>query len=208
MKHLNTYIEENQIKHLNEGLLDKLKNWFKNLFKDQETLEKKTLDVDIKEIKGPEDSVELKDIISNQEEMNLINNSTVGFPITSTLIKQSKKYLVYEDEKGNKKEYEPQVDRYFYVEGENKYEIGLIIYDESIKNDNNYVNILNLEVIQQVNNISEVQKYINQIFEDKMKKTYQGSQYVSLHPRVKAVLIKQGYKSENMNKNILFKNFK
>lgn len=208
MKTLQQFIIENEIENLNEGLLSKLKSWFKNLFKDQSTLEDKTLDVDVKNIKGPEDSTPLKDIISNEEEMNVINNTKVGFPITSVIIKQKNKYLVYEDEKGNKEEYKPQVDRYFYVDGNSKYDIGLIMYDDKIKNDNNYVNIINLEVIAQVNNISEVQKYINTIFEDKMKKKYKGSQYIALHPRVKATLIKQGYKSENNNKNILFKNFK
>ena len=208
MKTLQQFIIENEIENLNEGLLGKLKAWFKSLFKDQSTLEDKTLDVDVKNIKGPEDSTPLKDIISNEEEMNVINNTKVGFPITSVIIKQKNKYLKFEDEKGNTQEYKPQVDRYFYVDGNSKYDIGLIMYDDKIKNDNNYVNIINLEVIAQVNNISEVQKYINTIFEDKMKKKYKGSQYIALHPRVKATLIKQGYKSENNNKNILFKNFK
>lgn len=208
MKTLQQFIIENEIENLNEGLLDKLKNWFKNLFKDQSKLEKNTIKVNVKDIKGPEDSTSLDDILKNEEEMNLINNTNVGFPITSVIIKQKNKYLVYEDEKGNKEEYKPQVDRYFYVEGNAKYEVGIVMYDEDVKNDNNYVNIINLEIIQKVDNISEVQKYINTIFEDKMKKKYNGSQYVALHPRVKATLIKQGYKSENNNKNILFKNFK
>ena len=171
MKTLQQFIIENEIENLNEGLLDKLKNWFKNLFKDQSKLEKNTIKVNVKDIKGPEDSTSLDDILKNEEEMNLINNTNVGFPITSVIIKQKNKYLVYEDEKGNKEEYKPQVDRYFYVEGNAKYEVGIVMYDEDVKNDNNYVNMINLEVIQKVDNISEVQKYINTIFEDKIPTT-------------------------------------
>lgn len=208
MKTLSQFIIESEIETLNEGLLSKLKGWFKSLFKDQASLNKKSIEVDVKNIKGPEDSAPLKDIEANSEEMKLINNTDVGFPVTSLILKQRKKYLVKEDNEGNTEEYDPQVDRYFYVDGNSKYDIGMIIYDEKLENDNNYINMINLEVIQQVSNISEVQKYINTIFEDKMKKTYKGAQYIALHPRVKAVLIKQGYKSENNDRNILFKNFK
>ena len=49
----------------------------------------------------------------------------------------------------------------------------------------------------------------NTIFEDKMKKTYKGAQYTGKHPRVKGVLNQHcGYKSQNNNTDILFKNFK
>lgn len=209
MKHLNNYIVEHQIKHLNEGILDKLTNWFKNLFKNQETLKDKTIKVDTKNIKGPDKSIELKELIKNSEELKLINDKSVGFPVSAMLIKQKNQYLTKEDKDGNKQEYETLVDRYFYVDGDNKYDIGIIMYDEKIKNDNNYVNLINLEVIQRIDNISEVQKYIGNIFEDNMKKKgFTGAQYDSKHPRVKAILIKLGYQSENNNKDILFKNFK
>jgi len=208
MKSLQTFIIENEIETLNEGLLSKLKNWFKSLFKDQSTLENNTLDVKEKKIKGPEESASLKDILNNEEEMNLINNPDVGFPIASTIIKQKNKYLVRQDDKGNKEEYDVQVDRYFYVDGNSKYDIGMIMYDETLHNSGNSVNIINLEVIAQVNNKSRVEKFINNIFEDKMKKKYDGSQYISLHPRVKATLIKLGYKTDINDKNILIKTFK
>ena len=208
MKHLSQFIIENQITNLNEGLLDKLKNWFKSLFKDQETLKQKTLDVDVDNIKGPNSSAKLSEVISNDQEMKIINDPKIGFPTTSMIIKQKNKYLIYETPDGKKKEFSPKVDRYFYVDGNSKYDIGIIIYDDNIKNDNRFVNMINLEVIAQVNNKSAIEKYINQIFEDKIKKKFNGLQYISQHPRVKATLIKLGYKSENSNTNILFKKLK
>lgn len=208
MKSLQTFIYENEIENLNEGLLDKLKGWFKNLFKSQETLKKETIKVDVKNLKSPKKPTKLKDIENNDEELKLINDRLVGFPVTASLIKEKNKYLVKEDEKGNKEEYEPLINRYFYVgEGGNKYDVGIIMYDEKIKNDNNYINMLNLETIAQVDNKDEVEKTMNINFEDIMKKKYKGAQYISKHPRVKARLIKQGYKSENNNTDILFKNF-
>lgn len=207
MKHLQEFIIENEIEHLNEGLLDKLKNWFKNLFKSQKQLEKNTLDVDTKKIKGPDKSVELSEILKNEEELNLINDPKVGFPITSQLLQNKNKYLVKELSDSDKQEYKPMVDRFFYVNEGNKYDIGLIMYDETLKNDNNYVNMLNLEVIAQVNNKSNVEKFINTIFEEKMKKTYKGAQYVIKHMRVKPTLIKLGYKTNDEDNNIIEKQF-
>lgn len=209
MKTVNHYIIESEIRNLNEGLLSKLTGWFKELFKSQETLEDKTIKVNVKNIKGPDKPAKLKDIESNKEELNLINNPKVGFPLTSTLIKQKNKYLVKEDPDGKKEEYEPLINRYFYVDGKNKYDVGIIMYDDKLENDNNYVNMLNIEVIDAVENKQEILKFIHDIFEDTMRKNkFKGSQYISKLPKIKGILNSLGYKSENNDKNILFKNFK
>jgi len=207
MKTFTQYINEEQIECLNEGFLSKLANWFKGIFKTQKKLENENLKVDVKQIKSPEKPMKLKDILAVDSEMELINDKNVGFPVASQIINQKDKYLTLTSEKNeDKKEYQPLVDRYFYVDGNNKYMIGQIMYDISIKNDNNFVNMINFEVLQKVENLSEVQKYINGIFEGNMKKqSFKGFQYNITHPRVKAVLIKLGYKTENNNKNIIFK---
>ena len=209
MKPVNHYIIESEIRNLNEGLLAKLTGWFKELFKSQQTLEDKTIKVDVKNIKGPDKSAKLSELESNKEEMNLITNSKVGFPLTATLIKQKNRYLVKESPDGKKEEYEPAIDRYFYVDGKNKYDVGIIMYDDKLKNDDNYVNMLNIEVIDSVENKQEVLKFIHNIFEDKFRKNkFQGAQYISQLPQIKGTLQKLGYKSKNNDKNILFKNFK
>lgn len=205
MKHLNNYIIEHQVQHLNEGLLDKLMNWFKNLFKSQQELQKNTLDVDTKNIKGPDKPAKLEDIEKNQEEMKLINDPKVGFPIMSELIKNKKKYLVQELSKDSINEYQPLVNRYFYVTEGNKYDIGVIMYDETIKNDNNYINMLDFEVIAQVNNHQVVEKFILKSFEDQIKKKNPGMQYVKKHPRVFLKLHTLGFKENNENKELLEK---
>ena len=47
------------------------------------------------------------------------------------------------------------------------------------------------------------------IFENKFKKLkYEGAQYILTLPQIKGTLQKLGYKSQNNNQNILFKNFK
>lgn len=209
MKQVNQYIIESEIIRLNEGLLSKLTGWFKDLFKSQETLANKTIKADSKQLKGPDKPAKLKDIEANKEEMNLINDPKVGFPLTATLIKQKNRYLVKESPDGKKEEYDPLIDRYFYVEGKNKYDVGIIMYDDKLKNDNNYVNMLNIEVIDSVENKQEILSTIHDIFEDKLKKNnFKGAQYISQLPQIKGTLQKLGYKSENNDKNILFKNFK
>lgn len=209
MKAITQYITESEINRLNEGLLSKLTGWFKNLFKSQEKLEGKTIKTDVKNIKSPEKSTELKDIEANKEELKLIDDPKVGFPLTSTLIKQKNKYLVKELADDTKKEYKPLIDRYFYVEGNDKYDIGIIMYDNQLDNDDHYVNMLNIEVIDAVENKQEVLKFIHDNFENKFKKLeWKGAQYISMLPQIKGTLQKLGYKSQNNNQNILFKNFK
>lgn len=209
MKKFSQYVNEREILGLNEGLLDKLVSWFKNVFKSQETLNEKTLKVDLKEIKSPENPMPLKDVIANKEEMNLINDNNVGFPVQSDIINNKKKYLEKKTADNKTIEYQPVVERFFYVEGQNRYDIGVIMYDTQMQNDNNFINMLNLEVIQKVDNHSQVQKYINDIFEGNMKrKNFNGAQYTVVHPRVKAALTMLGYKEMNTDKNIIFKQFK
>lgn len=209
MKKFSQYVNEREILSLNEGLLDKLVSWFKNVFKSQETLNNKTLKVDLKEIKSPENPMSLKDVIANKEEMNLINDNNVGFPVQSDIINNKKKYLEKKTSDNKTIEYQPVVERFFYVEGQNRYDIGVIMYDTQMNNDNNFINMLNLEVIQKVDNHSQVQKYINDIFEGNMKrKSFNGAQYTVTHPRVKAALTMLGYKEMNTDKNIIFKQFK
>lgn len=210
MNSLYTEINKQKIVNLNEGLLSKLVNWFKNLYKTQEILkDDKNIKIDVNNIKGPDKPTTLKDIESNKEELKLINDPKVGFPITSMLIKNKNKYIIKEDENGNKTPYDPKIDRYFYVEGKNKFYIGIVMFDDTMKNDNNYVNMLNIEVIDNIDDQQNILKFINNSFETKMKKKsgFKGSQYITKHQTVKTILLKLGYKFEN-NKNILFKVFK
>lgn len=212
MKDINTYIIESEILHLNEGLLSKLIGWFKKLYKSQLSLKEdnKTLKVDVKNIKGPEKSAKLDEITSNSGEMEIINDKNVGFPVTANIIKQKSKYLVYEDSKGEKHDYpSPEVNRYFYVDGNNKYEVGMLIFDDGVENDNKFTNLISLEVIAKVDNLTEVQKFISDSFEDTKKDNFNGIQHFITNPRISSILTsKLQYKKSNTNENILFKEIK
>lgn len=205
MKHLNNYIIESQIINLNEGFLDKLINWFKNLYKSQKDLETNTLDVDMKSIKGPDKPAKLEDIENNKEEMNLINDPKVGFPMLSMILKNKKKYLTQELSRDSVNEYKPLINRYFYVNDGNKYDIGIIMYDETVKNENNYINMLDFEVIAQVNNHQAVEKFIMKSFEDQVKKKNPGMQYVKKLDKIFIKFKTLGFKVNDENKELLEK---
>ena len=212
MKYFTSYINESEIKCLNEGFLDKLINWFKGVYKNQSKLEKTNLKVsDSKEIKSPEKPMKLSDIEKNDEELKLITDKKVGFPQTSILIQNKAKYLSKDGPDGKRIEYEVLVDRYFYVDADSKYDIGMILYDIKNQNDNKYVNLLNFEVLPKVANISQVEKYINDAWETNMKKqNYKGSQYIVQLPKTKAILKKLMYKAADGDheEKILYKKFK
>ena len=125
----------------------------------------------------------------------------------SQLLKNKQKYLTIELSKTDKQEYKPLIDRYFYINEGKKYYIGIIMYDESIQNENGYVNLLNLEVIPKVNNKSEIEKFIDKSFSDRLKKKYKGAQYVIKHFHIAPILKKLGYKENENDKNIIEKKF-
>lgn len=200
MKSLENYILEN----LNEDLIEKIKSWFKNIYKTQEKLIKNnksiSIKVDTQNIKGPNKPCKITDI--SNEELEIINDSKVGFPITSDILKNKNKYLVDD----NKKEYDVKVNRFYYVDGKNAYSIGYSMYDVSIQKIEGYANVLDLEVVSNVENISEVQKFIMEKLEEDVKKLGKtGLIYEVKHPRLKPIFIKQGFKTSIENKNWLVK---
>lgn len=210
MKDLETYIIESEINLLNEGLLAKLKNWFNKLTQTQEKLIKDnkpiSLKVDTKQIKGPEKPCKLKDITSNPEEMKLIKNKQIGFPLTDNIITNAKKYLTDNE---NNKEFDVVVNRYFYVDGNNTYGIGYSMYDTSIQKIEGFANILDLDVLQSIENLSEVQKFIMEKVETDLKnQNIKGMIYSGGHPKLKPILIKQGFTSSKENKDWIIKNIK
>lgn len=214
MKNFTDYINESEIKTLNEGLLSKLINWFKGLYKNQQMLEKKPLKVDdFKSIKGPEKSMPLEELEKNKEELNLINDKSVGFPQTANMIKNKKKFLVKEGPDGKPITYKTLVDRYFYVNDNLKYDIGMILYDRSIIDEKKYVNLLSFEVLPKIANIPQTEKFIIESWESKMKTDgFKGAQY-STNPtfsKMKTSLKKLRYKASENDKEekTLYKEFK
>ena len=214
MKNFTDYINESEIKTLNEGLLSKLVNWFKGLYKNQQMLEKKPLKIDdFKAIKGPENSMALEELEKNKEELNLINDKSVGFPQTANMIKNKKKLLVKEGPDGKPITYKTLVDRYFYVNDNLKYDIGMILYDRSIIDEKKYVNLLSFEVLPKIANVPQTEKFIIESWESKMKTDgFKGAQY-STNPtfsKMKTSLKKLMYKASEDDKEekTLYKEFK
>lgn len=206
MKLFNNYINDKEIYRLNESVISKLLSWFKNVYKTQEKLLQNnkpiSLKIDTKKIKGTEQPCNLEDILKNKEEMNIINNVQIGFPTTAELLKNQKKYFTGI----NNEEFSPQIYRYFYVDGNNTYSLAYLMYDEKIKYIDGYVNLLDIDVLQSIENLSEVQKFIINSFEDKLKQNQKnGIVYDIKHPRIKGTLIKLGFNTSKENKNWLIK---
>ena len=214
MKNFTTYINESEIKSLNEAALQKLMDWFKGIYRNQVMLEKKPLKVDdVKNIKGPEESIKLEELEKNTEELNLIDDKKVGFPQTSAMIKKKTKYLVKEGPDGKPMDYKVLVDRYFYVNETLKYDIAMILYDKSIIDDKKYVNLLSFEVIQKIVNGPQIEKFIMKSWENKMTVDgFKGAQYVVIDTfsKMKLSLKKLQYKAADDDKDekILLKEFK
>jgi len=217
MRKFNEYIFESEIKYINEaGFLDKLKTWFKNLFKSEEKIIKnyfengKKIKCDLNNIKSPDKPMNFKDVLNNEEEMKYIELENYGFPITSKIFNKYKQYFEKIDPVTKQKiNYNVLVDRYFYNKDDIKMFAGIILFDESIKNDDNYVNLFNIEIAENsFENENEILKYISGVFENNMKnKKFNGIHHTIIDPKLTSLLKSIGYKPQNNNKNILFKNF-
>ena len=202
MKTLETYI--------NEALLAKLKAWFNKVFKTQETLLKDNkpiaLKIDTKNIKGTKKPCKLDDIIKNPEEMKIIQNTQIGFPLTADIIKQRNKYLRDND---NDKDYNVEVNRYFYVDGNNTYCLGYSMVDNTLQKIEGFANILDVDVLQSIENLTEVQKFVCDKIESDLKKLGKtGMLYSEIHPKLKPILIKNGFTTSNENKDWIIKKIK
>lgn len=217
MKRFNEYIFENEIKHINEaGFLDKLKGWFKKLFKSEEKVIQtylengKKIKCDLKNIKSPDKPMNFKDVLNNEEEMKCIELENYGFPITSKIFNNYKQYFEKIDPITKEKiTYNVLVDRYFYNKDDIKMFAGIILFDKTIRNDDNYINLFNIEIAENTfENEKEILKYISNVFETNMKnEKFKGIHHNKIEPKLTSLLTTIGYKTQNNNKNILFKNF-
>lgn len=196
--------------YINEAIDAKYKMWFNKLFKMQTTLIKDNkvipLKINIKQIKGNEQSAKLQDIITNSEELKLINHKQIGFPTTSLIIKGANQHLTDTE---NKQKYDVNVKRFFYIDGDNTYCIAYVMYDESITKIEGFVNILDFDILQNIENLTEVQKFIIEHIEEELKgQDKSGMLYSGNLPKIKSSLIKQGFSTSKENKNWIIKNIK
>lgn len=193
------------VKYITEAITSNLKQWFTNIVASQKALivdnKPQQFEVNTKLIKGPTVNATLKDVIATKEEMEIINDPLVGFPVTSTAIKNYQKTILDENLKDIS---QVMVSRYFYVTELQTYYIGICLYNDTVPKYNGYVNLYGIETLQGVQNVDEMLKFMFMNLINVSKKTnHKGILYNITNQNLKQTLTKLGFKPSKDNKNWL-----
>jgi len=188
MKHINKYIDE---KIIDEGLLSWLKAFIKKTKSNQDKLvvngKVTMLDMDEENVKIQKEPAKLYDLIKDKNTLSIWDNNKTGFPATSAIAKNPKKYCIDLGETVS----DPYVYT-FYYQGDNTYHAGVMIYDNAVSYINDYVHIISIETNLVVDNPSDVERFMLNGFKEmitKKKKNVLGfTAKADVHPKMKGIL--------------------
>lgn len=200
---------------INEALRGEVHKWIEQIYNNMKSLfiDNKTepIDINIDNLNKPaKGGFKFDDFSSDNIIKNILKDKFIGFEITNQIINTPNKYLINNEEE--KTLLKPECLPYWYVEEtENKdtqriYFIGLILFDTTTNYIEDYCNIISIETSKCVNNSLEVQKamlndfllhYLNK------KGKYEGLATEPVHPKLKGIFTRLGFKTLSENKNIL-----
>lgn len=202
MKKFSEYIEET--------LRPEVTKWINSLYDKMISLvkEKKInteLEVDIKKLSKPEKGGFMyDDFASDKTIKNFINNNIFGFTVINQMIKTPNKYLINEGD--TNEEIKPECLPYWYQTDSNIYWVGLILWDNQIKYEEDYANLVAIESSLLIKKSLPLLKgmlndftlhYLNK------KGNYKGLVAKPIHPKMRSILLKLGFTVNPDNKNIL-----
>lgn len=201
--------------YINEALRGEIRKWFKQVYDTMKKLIKdnklEPIEVDVDKLSKPDKGgFKFDDFATDNIIKDILKNQSLGFTVINQMIKIPTKYMINNDEE--KTQLKPECLPYWYVEsGEKKddqkvYFVGLIMFDTTTKYVEDFCNIMALETSLCVTNSTDVQKamlndfalhYLNK------KGNYKGLATKPLHPKMKAIFTKLGFRSFKDNKDIL-----
>lgn len=192
------------ITYISEALDQKIQKWLKQIYQTQQTLIKNNkvepIEIDVEKLNKPEKEF-LYDNYSNDPIFKkILADKNFGFTVINQMFRLDKKYLV-----DNDKEYKPDCYPYWYQSDANIYFVGLCLYDKNITYIENYINLIGIESSLMVNNSADLNKAILNDFIKVIPKigNYKGITIKPIHPKMKAIFIKLGFKVSSDNKEIL-----
>lgn len=210
MKTLTEYNICNDFEIITEGILDKIGGFFKkiqNMAFEKIKSNKKVEQVHIENDKLKKSSIfKFEDLIKNKEYKELISNKQIGFSTLSQIIQSSNKYLKYDD----KTNYNPEIYMFFKKDKKNINFVGTIGYDSKIQISENYLTLFICEASLIVDKSVDIIKFMIENLAEETKgkdKNIKGFVIKPVHPKIKADVIKGGFKTSNQNKEILYYNF-
>ena len=204
MKKLSTYICEALQTKISKWIAD-VYDTMSNLIKDNKIV---PLDVDTTKLNKPDkDRFKFKDFMNDKNVKNIVNNKLIGFPISSQMAKMEHKTLV-DKNPNEEKQLDPECLPYWFVDNSNNiYFVGLVIFDPTVSYLDEFIHILNIEASLCVKDPKTLLKGIYNDFtlhyvNEKIGK-YKGVSAKPTNPKVKATLLRLGFRAIPDNKDIL-----
>lgn len=195
--------DEEFVESLTTSKLDsKTKKFFSDILDTVEKLSKsdslEKIKVDITKLGKPSNPFNIPDF-KDPNIYNILKDNKLGFPVTSVMINRS-------DDSFDKFE-SSKIFPYFYEDGNNRYFIGVISFNESVKHIDGFLNVDLIDVSSIVDNANEVMHAIYTDFKtyarDKFKNDIKGFSSKPKNTQMKQKLIKTGIHPSNLNKEIL-----
>ena len=196
--------------YINEALRPEVSKWIAGIYDKMVTLvkEKKIntkLEVDVKRLAKPEKGgFEYDDFSNDKTIKNFIKNNVFGFTVINQMMTNPNKYLVNVGD--TNEDLKPECLPYWYDADSNVYFIGLVMWDKTISYADNFATIVSIESSLLVDDSLSLLKAILNDFSLQYlnkKGTYKGLASKPIHPKMKAILLKLGFKPSQENKEIL-----
>ena len=196
--------------YIKEALRPEVTKWISSLYDKMINLvkEKKInteLEVDVKKLSKPEKGGFMyDDFASDKTIKNFINNNIFGFTVINQMIKTPNKYLINEGD--TNEEIKPECLPYWYQTDSNIYWVGLILWDNQIKYEEDYANLVAIESSLLIKKSLPLLKgMLNDFTLHYLSKkgNYKGLVAKPIHPKMRSILLKLGFIVNKDNKNIL-----
>ena len=209
MKTIITYIKEslyNQYSYISENLKPDIQKFVQNVYNAELKLIQNNkiepIEFDVKKLNKPKSEFLYDNYYNDKQFKMIIDNKIFGFVVISQMLKQVNQYLIDED-----KELKPSAYPYWYQGDKGVYCIGMCLFDKNIAYKENYLTLCAIESSLFVKNYQDLNKAILNDFIKEIPKMgqYEGIAIKPLHPKMKAQIMKMGFKvdTESEDKDIL-----
>ena len=207
MKTIITYIKESlykQYSYISENLKPDIQKFLKGVYETELKLIQngkiEPIEFDVKKLNKPEHEFLYDDYYNDKQFKMIIDNKLFGFVVISQMLKQVKQYLIDED-----KELKPDAYPYWYQGDKGVYCVGMLLYDKNVAYKENYLTLVGIESALFAKNSLNLNKAILNDFIKVVPKMgqYEGLAIKPLHPKMKAQMMKIGFRIDTDNKDIL-----
>lgn len=192
------------VSYILENLKPDVQKFIKQVFDNETKLIQngkiEPIEFDVTKLSKPKQEFLYDNYYNDNVFKSIIDNKIFGFVVISQMLKQVKQYLIDGD-----KELKPAAYPYWYQGDKGVYCVGMLLYDNQIVYKDNYLTLCAIESTLFAKNSFDLNKAILNDFIKLVNKmgNYEGIVIKPLHPKMKSIIMKLGFKIDTDDKEIL-----